>query len=176
MKVAKTSEGTQLLMPYQEETGYPVCHVSSEFAEAVLFRSTRLDRSEVRQLIAHLQEWIETGSLEIGLTPEEAQKAYDEAVPVPMSEERIDQIVRFATSKTNDLPSVQAEREACAKIVERFGINTTGKEACDRIAFLIRSRGKTEPAPDAPAVVEPQDAMNYRHNLGPPPTVTGRMP
>jgi hypothetical protein len=37
------------------------------------------------------------------LTPEEAQKAYDEAVPVPLSEERIQEIVDYATGKAADV-------------------------------------------------------------------------
>lgn len=32
------------------------------------------------------------------MTPAEAQKAYDEAVPIPLSQERIDEIVDFAVS------------------------------------------------------------------------------
>ncbi len=46
------------------------------------------------------------------LTPEEAQKAYDEAEPVPMSEERIQEIVDYAVGRTQLLPS---ERPGWAK-------------------------------------------------------------
>lgn len=33
------------------------------------------------------------------LTPEEAQAAYDAATPVPLSKERVEEIVRYATGK-----------------------------------------------------------------------------
>jgi len=45
------------------------------------------------------------------LTPEEAQAAYDAAVPVPISEERIQEIVVYATSE-KDTPGPQTHEEA----------------------------------------------------------------
>lgn len=38
------------------------------------------------------------------LTPEEAQHAYEEAVPIPLSDERIQEIVDYAVGRRSDHP------------------------------------------------------------------------
>lgn len=49
------------------------------------------------------------------LTPEEAQKAYDEAEPVPMSEERIQAIVDYATGTPEYRKAVRAALAAAGE-------------------------------------------------------------
>ncbi len=46
------------------------------------------------------------------LTPEQAQAAYDAAPAIPLSEERIQEIVKYATTSQADTPGPQTHEEA----------------------------------------------------------------
>lgn len=75
------------------------------------------DKCRIRELEAKLAKWKP-------LTPEEAEKAYDEAVAVPMSEDEINRIVKAAMDPAERLPNSEQMqlaarlRELEAKLAE----------------------------------------------------------
>lgn len=84
------------------------------------------------------------------LTPEQADAAYEAAIPEPLSEERINEIVKFATSEPHLPPKytaaqVAADMEAKREAFDRYGLTGEHQMASLAEGYLCVICGEEAP-------------------------------